>query len=197
MAKTKYLNNKEFYNLLCEYHYNKSIDKNNLKRKLGDYIYKIVSRFINTKKFKNYTFKTHMTSEAYIHTMKAIEKFNPEMSKNPHAYFTKTAENAFIQIIKKEKRERDIQDELKNDFIIRDHQKEMSQINQSKFLDMSLDSINIPVNKEFNPIKIYKKGKFIKEQTKEEFFDNTRNHFIKKYGDDMGEKKFKNFCKRT
>lgn len=65
---------------------------------------KIAQRYGNSPKFSQYPYLDEMISDGVLHCIKYAHKFNPEVSKNPFAYFTTTVTRAFLQRIRKEKK---------------------------------------------------------------------------------------------
>jgi len=92
-----YVDNKVFYALLLEYSLTKSKKTHNDIAKI---FLKIANNFLNRPRYINLTIdrKNEMVSDATWYMLKAVPKYNLE-EKNPHAYFTKVAENAFLQYI--------------------------------------------------------------------------------------------------
>lgn len=93
----EYIDNKEFYSLLKEYKETKS---KKVHEKIGKCFLLIARNFLNKSNFINYTpdRKDEMISDAVYYMCKYVDKFNLER-KNPFAYFTMIARNAFLQNI--------------------------------------------------------------------------------------------------
>jgi hypothetical protein len=198
MPRKGYIDNKGFYQLLKEYHIKKEKGETpEIPQKIFTNVDMIINRYVNVPKFKGYTFKDQMISEARLHSFKAINSFKYEKSENPLAYFTQCAHNAFIQIINKEKKETDVIKLLKIDYSIKDRQRERSILDKMKYTDQSLASINIPDKDDnFYPIKHYKNGKLFNTiKTKKELNDNILNMLITKHGEMDGQIKFEKIYK--
>jgi len=77
---------------------------------LGTYIYKIATGLSFAPNFINYSYKDDMVGDAIVKMISALKnkKFNPETGNNPFSYFTTIAFHAFINRIKKEKKQREI-----------------------------------------------------------------------------------------
>lgn len=77
---------------------------------LGIYIYKIATGLSFAPNFINYSYKDDMVGDAIVKMISALKnkKFNPETGNNPFSYFTTIAFHAFINRIKKEKKQREI-----------------------------------------------------------------------------------------
>jgi hypothetical protein len=106
-GKSHYINNKDFYKAICEH-----LDKVNAAREndepppqvseyIGLCILQIANKLANRSNFANYPFREELISDAIVNCLLYIDRFNPEY-KNPFAYYTQVAWNAFIQRIEKE-----------------------------------------------------------------------------------------------
>lgn len=69
---------------------------------LGKCFHQIAENYSHRPNFKGYAFRDEMVGDAVYYMIKYIDTFNPEKTKNPFAYFTSTAHNAFLQRIQKE-----------------------------------------------------------------------------------------------
>ncbi len=72
---------------------------------IGKAILNIVNGFSNYFKFSRYTWKDEMIDDAIFTCVRGVKSFKDDKYVNPHAYLTMICEMAFIQRIKKEKRE--------------------------------------------------------------------------------------------
>jgi len=97
-----YIDNKEFYELLCEY---KRTNKRSTLEKIGRNFLKIAENIIKMPNFINYSpdRKNDMISDATFYMTKYINTYDLER-KNPFAYFSQVAINAFTQNINKHNR---------------------------------------------------------------------------------------------
>jgi DNA-directed RNA polymerase specialized sigma24 family protein len=93
----KYVNNKDFYNQLKEYRETRS---KKAFENIGRSFLLIARNLLNKSNFINYTpdRKDEMTSDATYYMCRYIDKFDLNR-KNPFAYFTTVARNAFLQSI--------------------------------------------------------------------------------------------------
>lgn len=93
----EYINNKEFYSLLKEYRETKS---KRLYEEIGKCFLLISRNLLNKTNFIDYSQdrKDEMVSDAVFYMCRYIERFDLER-KNPFAYFTTVAKNAFLQNI--------------------------------------------------------------------------------------------------
>ena len=109
-TKTKkpyYVNPKEFTEDIVNY-YNSGGDE--IGNKLGESIYKIATGLSFAPNFINYSYKDDMVGDAIVKMFSALKskKFNIDSGNNPFSYFTTIAFHAFINRIKKEKKQRQV-----------------------------------------------------------------------------------------
>lgn len=99
-----YVNQKEFMEELKAYYKSDVIST-----ELATYIKKIAEGLSFAPNFINYTYKDEMVGDAILKMVQALEykKFDIENRDNPFGYFTTIAFHAFINRIKKEKRQRE------------------------------------------------------------------------------------------
>lgn len=140
-----YVNNKDFFAALIRYREDVEIATINNKPKppipryIGECFLKIANHLSFKPNFVNYMFKEDMISDGIENCVQYIDRFNPEKSQNPFAYFTQIIHYAFIRRIQKEKR----QMEIKNKILERSGYSEV-------FDDNSLDGSNYS---DYNSIK--------------------------------------------
>lgn len=93
----EYVNNKEFYAQLKDYRETRS---KKTYEKIGRSFLLISINLLNKSNFINYTpdRKDEMISDATYYMCRYIDKFDIQR-KNPFAYFTMIARNAFLQSI--------------------------------------------------------------------------------------------------
>lgn len=98
-----YVNQAEFMAALKTYY-----ETNVLSDELAIYIKKIAEGLSYAPNFINYTYKDEMVGDAILKMVQALEfkKFDIENRDNPFGYFTTIAFHAFINRIKKEKKQR-------------------------------------------------------------------------------------------
>ena len=101
-----YVNNKEFLRLIIEY---KKTQNRKVYNQLGKIFILIAENILNKPSYINYTpdRKDEMISEATLDMCRYIFIFDEEKSKNPFAYFTRTAYNAFNRYFNKQKKFKD------------------------------------------------------------------------------------------
>jgi len=105
--KPYYVNSKEFKTALSEFYESGTDD---ISEQLGIYIHKIATGLSYAPNFINYTYKDDMIGDAVYKMLLAIKnkKFDLTSDYNPFSYFTTIAFHAFINRIKKEKKQREI-----------------------------------------------------------------------------------------
>lgn len=105
--KPHYVNAKEFTQDIIDY-YKSGTDE--IGEKLGQSIYKIATGLSFAPNFINYSYKDDMIGDAIVKMFSALQlkKFNIDTGNNPFSYFTTIAFHAFINRIKKEKKQRQV-----------------------------------------------------------------------------------------
>jgi len=84
--------------------------------RLGEIVVLTVDRVATQNKFRHYTYLDDMKAEAIYQSIRGITKFNLEKTNDAgqksssFSYLTQIITNAFRQILKKEKKNRDIKD---------------------------------------------------------------------------------------
>lgn len=112
--KKNYVNNKELYSNICGW-----ITDGRPKPIYKDIVFDIlemIERISTKKNFRDYPFLDDMKGEAMLHCVKALKTYKEEKD-NPYGYFTTCIHNAFVQIIKKEKKYVDFKFHLVQDKI--------------------------------------------------------------------------------
>ena len=111
--KPYYVNSKEFTAGLVKY-YGSGTDE--IGEELGTYIFKIATGLSYAPNFINYTYKEDMVGDAIYKMLLAVKnkKFDITSEYNPFSYFTTIAFHAFINRIKKEKKQREIVSEYQD-----------------------------------------------------------------------------------
>jgi hypothetical protein len=109
-----YVNNAEFYTILCDYLKEVQDAKdNNLpipkpNDVIGLNIINICNKIMNRWNFQSYTWRDEMTAVAIVDCVAAIRKFDPTISKSPFAFFSQIAYYAAVRVITNEKKQNDI-----------------------------------------------------------------------------------------
>lgn len=109
-VKKHYVNNADFLEAITKY--KKECEDSRAKGKqipvipdyIGNCIFHIANRLATRPNFSGYSFREDMVMDGVENCLKYIEKFDPEKSTNPFAYFTQVIWFAFLQRIAKEKK---------------------------------------------------------------------------------------------
>ena len=92
--KPHYVDNKKFYEEILKHRERVKIAKENgleeprLPNYIGECIYKISNKLSNKPCFINYSFREEMVSDGIENCILYFNDYNPELGKNPFAYFT-------------------------------------------------------------------------------------------------------------
>ena len=113
-----YVNNKEFLEAIIQ---RKELLKEaeetgaptpQISNYLGECILKIANHLSYRPNFINYTYREEMISDGIENCLQYIDKFDPEKSKNPFAYFTQIIYYAFLRRIEKEKKQLKVKNKI-------------------------------------------------------------------------------------
>lgn len=90
----------------------KQAEENNTEKPLvsnylGECFLKIATHLSYKANFINYTYRDDMISDGIENCLVAVNKFDPEKSSNPFAYYTQIIYFAFVRRIQKEKKQQD------------------------------------------------------------------------------------------
>jgi len=108
---THYVDNSKFLDELVKYKKkvteakDKNIPKPIVSNYLGECFLKIATHLSYKANFINYTYRDDMISDGIENCLVAVDKFDPEKSKNPFAYYTQIIYFAFVRRIQKEKKQ--------------------------------------------------------------------------------------------
>jgi len=72
--------------------------------RLGEIFLDLVENYATKSNFSGYTYLEEMKSRAIFFLLRYSPSFKPEKSNNAFSYCTQIVKNAFIQVIKKEKK---------------------------------------------------------------------------------------------
>lgn len=109
--KKHYINNQTFletlidYKIKCKENDEKGIEAPPIPNYIGECFLKIAEGYSHKPNFINYTYREEMVSDAIENCLRYFHNFDPEISKNPFAYFTQIIHFAFLRRIDKEKKE--------------------------------------------------------------------------------------------
>jgi len=107
IVKRQRVNNKELKEELLKYiesEKKNGKDKGIATDRLGEIFMDLVENYATKKNFSSYSYLEEMKSRAILFLLKYSKSFKPEKSDNAFAYCTQIVKNAFIQVIKKEKK---------------------------------------------------------------------------------------------
>ena len=113
-----YVNNKELLEALIVYRAKVAHAKENdlpkprITNYLGSCFLKIATHLSYKPNFVNYMFREDMISDGIENCVQYIHNFDPEISRNPFAYFTQIIHYAFLRRIQKEKKQLDIKTKI-------------------------------------------------------------------------------------
>lgn len=109
--KKHYVNNKDLYQVMKQYHeqYVHAKTNNQPVPKVPDYVGQclilISSKLANKPNFCNYSYKDEMIADGIENCLMYINNFDPGKSNMPFSYFTQIIKFAFIRRIEKEKKQ--------------------------------------------------------------------------------------------
>lgn len=118
-----YVNGRALYESLKEY---KEAKTKNPEQPIPDTvcvaIMQIAERLSTKFNFVNYTYRDEMVADAILKCLRKVDRFDPNLTENPFAFFTQISYNEFIERIKKEKHQqsvkaRMIREKLPSDFL--------------------------------------------------------------------------------
>ncbi len=110
--KNHYVDNERFLAEIVEYKKQVVIakeqgaDKPRVSEYIGKCIYLIAENLSHKPRFMNYSFRDELVSDAIENCFLYFDNFNPDISKNPFAYFTQIIYYAFHRRISKEEKNR-------------------------------------------------------------------------------------------
>lgn len=111
MAKTHYINNKDFLTEMTKYRLavakaKKAGEKKpQIPRYVAECFMKIAENLSHKPNFLSYTFRDEMVADAIENCVMYVDNFDPSKSTNPFAYFTQIVYYAFLRRIQKEKKQ--------------------------------------------------------------------------------------------
>jgi hypothetical protein len=110
--KVHYVDNKKFYEEILKHKQRvkeakeKGVEEPRLPNYIGECIYKIANKLSNKPCFINYSFRDEMVSDGIENCILYFNDYNPDLGKNPFAYFTQVIYYAFLRRINKEEKNR-------------------------------------------------------------------------------------------
>lgn len=107
-----YVDNQKFYQEILNHKKKvseareKGLEDPKLPNYIGECIWKIASKLANKPCFINYSYRDEMISDGIENCILYFNDYNPEIGKNPFAYFTQVIYFAFLRRINKEEKNR-------------------------------------------------------------------------------------------
>lgn len=105
--KRNYLNNRD---LLAEVITSKECGQ--MTDKLALMLQTLCARYGRKGNYVGYSYNEDMQAFAMMELVRTWNSFNPEKSQNPFAFFTQCIKHSFIQYLNRERKQRDIRDEM-------------------------------------------------------------------------------------
>ena len=72
----------------------------------------MANRYATKPNFSGYSYIDEMISAAIVSCIAAVSKFDASKSDNTFAYYTSVIHNAFLQVLNRESRQREIRDKI-------------------------------------------------------------------------------------
>jgi len=110
--KNHYVDNEKFLADIIEYKnqvkiaQEQGLEKPRVSEYIGSCILLIAERLSTKPRFMNYSFRDELVSDALENCFLYFDNFNPDISRNPFAYFTQIIYYAFHRRISKEEKNR-------------------------------------------------------------------------------------------
>lgn len=107
-----YVDNQKFYQEILNHKQKvkdareKGLQDPKLPNYIGECIWKIASKLANKPCFINYSYRDEMISDGIENCILYFNDYNPDIGKNPFAYFTQVIYFAFLRRINKEEKNR-------------------------------------------------------------------------------------------
>ena len=107
MAKN-YINNRDFHNAIVKYYED---GEKEISKYLVECFLEIAKRLAQKKQFRYYTYIEDMKQDALVNCIKALRRRRYTSDKsNPFAYFTTVIYNAYLITIKKENKQKELEE---------------------------------------------------------------------------------------
>lgn len=111
-VKVHYVDNQKFYEEIVKHkkkvqeHREKGLEEPRLPNYIGECIFKIAEKLSTKPCFLNYSYRDEMISDGIENCIMYFNDYNPDLGKNPFAYFTQVIYYAFLRRIGKEEKNR-------------------------------------------------------------------------------------------
>lgn len=89
-----------------------SVDQGKVSNALSSALIKMVNRYGTKGNFSGYTYLDEMKGQALLQLSTVAIQFDESKGDNPFSYFTTTIHTSFLKILKSEKKQRNIRDEI-------------------------------------------------------------------------------------
>lgn len=93
-----------------------SVDHGHLTNRLGAMFLKLCERYSLRSNWRGYSYVEEMRGQALIQLTQIALQFDESKSQNPFAYYTAACSNSFTRILNTEKRQRDIRDDMLQEY---------------------------------------------------------------------------------
>lgn len=163
---TEYVSNKEFYEAIVERKIllKKALENGEPVPQISNYlaecIIKISNNLANKSNFNGYSFRDEMIYDGIENCIKYFDKFNPERSTNPFAYYTQIIYFAYLRRIAKEKQQFQIKHKIIQSvsglvFELQEHDEKDDFVNMYREFLKEISNVELPIiQKKIKPVKV-------------------------------------------
>lgn len=141
-----YVDNKELYKVLLKYKEDRlaakkaGTSKPPIPNYVGECLLQIANRLSYKPNFANYMFREEMVGDGIENCITYIDRFDPDKSKNPFAYFTQIIYYAFLRRIDREKRQLYVKHKALENSMIMDELAEHGEEDTGVSITVNLDT---------------------------------------------------------
>jgi len=181
-----YVDNAKFYNEILAHKKRvaeareKGLQDPKLPDYIGECIWKIAEKLSTKPCFINYSYRDEMISDGIENCILYFNDYNPDIGKNPFAYFTQVIYYAFLRRINKEEKNRYT--------IYKNFQETIVNLGNSNLLTDSDDNHLVP-NQIYDNISEFMDRFEKKEAVKKEKRKTAKEGLIKFYEEDINEQR--------
>jgi len=112
------VDNTKFLKLMIEFLNQREADSEApIPNEIAEIFMNMAENYALKNNFRNIPYIDDMKDEAILTCIRYVDKFNPEKSDNPFAYFTSVIHNSFLTVINTEEKHNKIRTEMLNEFI--------------------------------------------------------------------------------
>jgi DNA-directed RNA polymerase specialized sigma subunit len=90
----------------------KSKEQGKMTNKFGEMVMLMAKKLGNSSRFCGYTYIDDMEATAIMHVCRSWQSYDPEKSPQIFSYYTQCIWNTFLQILKTEKKQRNVRDAI-------------------------------------------------------------------------------------